>query len=140
MSADNGIFTATLTVADSLGAAGVDSLLVTVTNVAPSLAELPDVGVNLGEIVSFTSAFSDPGLLDTHTVTIEWQAGEMQVIELEAGVLEFSGSYLFEAPGTYPVAVSVNDKDEQPSRSDVVVQLLRIFCRWCLGKTWHRDI
>jgi hypothetical protein len=108
---DNGVFTATLTITDSLGAAGSDSLTVSVANVAPSLPALHDCIVGVGETVTFTTPFTDPGLLDTHAVAITWEAGQTQVLALDAGVLEFTASHSYGLVGVYPVTVSVTDDD-----------------------------
>jgi hypothetical protein len=75
------------------------------------LPALPGWHIRPGEVVTLTATLSDPGLLDTHSVTITWEADDVEVLDLGAGVLEFSASRAFPAPETYPVTVSVTDKD-----------------------------
>jgi len=135
--ADNGTFTVTLTVTDSLGAPGSDSLLVTVVNVAPSLPMLPNLTVLPGETVTLTVDFSDPGWLDTHTVMIEWLPGQTQVLDLAAGVLEFTASRAFSQEGNYLVTVTVIDKDGGSSSQSftVDVKYFRVFMPLVYVKT-----
>ena len=51
------------------------------------------------------------------------------MLDLGAGVLEFTGSYRYPAAGTYPVTVTVTDKDGgSSSRSFIVtVHPVRVF-------------
>src|SRR5262249_11420427 len=74
--ADNGVFTATLTVTDKDGAVGNDSLVVTVANVAPVVNGGPDQTASEGSTVPLASPkFNDKGTADTHTATIDWDDG-----------------------------------------------------------------
>jgi hypothetical protein len=108
---DNGIFTATLTITDSVGGVGSDSLVVTVTNVAPLLDPLSDLASPTGEQVDLSGSFSDPGVLDSHTVEITWEPGVTDSLSLAAGTLVFSASHTYLNAGVYPVTVEVIDKD-----------------------------
>ncbi len=69
--------------------------------------------------VSLSGHFTDPGTLDTHSVTINWGDGSANTtINLAAGVLNFSGishQYLDnpagQTSGSYTISVTVTDKD-----------------------------
>jgi hypothetical protein len=111
----HGSFTVTATVTDKDGDSGVGSTSVTVNNVAPVVDPItgpdPSPGVR-GETLSFSSRFTDPGTLDTHTVT--WNFGDGTGNVDESGAVPgapFTISHVFTASGTYTVTLSVMDND-----------------------------
>jgi uncharacterized delta-60 repeat protein len=108
---DDGIYTVTLAVTDTDGASGDDWLVVTAVNVAPVIAALPDLSLEVGEAFTLTVAFSDPGVLDTHTVVITWGDGISETVALAAGVLELSISHAYSGEGIYTASVTVSDLD-----------------------------
>ncbi len=67
--ADNGVFTATLTVLDDDGGMGSDSVTVTVLNVPPTITSTPATAVQEAVGLTYALAFTDPGLGDTHACT-----------------------------------------------------------------------
>ncbi len=119
--ADNGSFIVTLTITDALGAAGSDTLVVQVDNAAPVLAALEDQTVLAGESFTVTGQFSDPGVLDTHTVVIEWETGVTETLQLAAGVTGFTANHAYTAAGTYTATATVTDKDGDSSTQTFVV-------------------
>src|SRR5262249_56780354 len=94
---------------------------VTVRNVAPAVTSLTPDPAALDEngTTTVTGAFTDPGVLDTHTVVIRWGDGSPDTtLNLAAGVLTFSTGhrYLDDNPSGSPVdvntvTVTVTDKD-----------------------------
>jgi uncharacterized membrane protein len=102
--ADDGPYVVTLVVTDSVGQAASDTLLVTVTNVAPAVAAGPDQTADEGVPVNFNGSFTDPGILDTHT--IEWEFGDGGTA---AGTL--TPTHTFTDPGFYTVTLTVTDDD-----------------------------
>src|SRR5262249_18849571 len=71
---------------------------VTVNNVAPSnLVITPSLtNFNEGTTITLSGSFVDPGTLDTHTVTINWNDGSANtVLNLAAGVLTYSTTHLY---------------------------------------------
>ncbi len=112
--ADNGVFTITVSVSDG-NDIGTDEAIVTVANVAPSLTVGTDRSVNLGDSVSLDStSFTDPGMDDTHTASIDWGDGSA----IEAGTVTetngsgtVSGSHTYLGAGTFTVTVTVTDDD-----------------------------
>jgi hypothetical protein len=82
---NNGVFTVTLVVTDTLGAVGQDSLQINVTNVAPNLEPLADQEVKIFHLVDLPVVFTDPGWLDSHTVTVEWAPGVTGNADLAPG-------------------------------------------------------
>ena len=109
---DDGAFNATLIVTDTQGDSGEDSEQITVLNVAPTLDEIPDQDIYITDTLNLYLTFNDPGVLDTHTVTIEWSFGQVETFQLPAGVSELTVEHNFAAVGQYNVVVSVTDDDE----------------------------
>jgi len=109
--ADDGVYTATLTVDDGEGGVASDSLVVTVENVAPVLEPISDQSIIVGEVLTLTAAYSDPGILDTHRATIDWGDGYTATIDLDAGITGFNFAHAFNAASTYTVTVTLTDDD-----------------------------
>ena len=107
---DNGTFTVTLTVTGTYGV-GTDTLIVTVLNVDPILAPLPDQSVETDEVISFSVVYSDPGTLDTHTATVDWGDGTVEAGTVNAIAGTVSGSHAYTSPGEFIVTVTLSDDD-----------------------------
>ena len=106
---------------DDLGVSNVVFAPVTVKNVAPNNLLVNSVTLNENQGYTLNGSFSDPGVLDTHTVDIDWNGDGTidQTLNLAAGVLTFtanSPTYLDDSPSSTPmdvvfVNVYVTDKD-----------------------------
>ena len=102
-------------VTDPGGLFATDEATVTIDNADPVISDLtcPAMPVQLGTKVSTTAAFTDPGVLDTHTALWPWGNGETS----EGGVSEtggsgtVAGSHTYSTPGVYTVSLTVTDKD-----------------------------
>ncbi|NQW18543.1 MAG: hypothetical protein HQ478_13760, partial [Chloroflexi bacterium] len=131
--ADNGIYTVTVTVTDDDNAATSDTVVVTVTNVTPTMDAGVDQTTDEGSVVSLApSTFNDLGTADTHTATINW--GDGTTIDVGAiteapfgppgstagadGTVD--GSHIYADNGVYIVTVTVTD-DESAATSDTLV-------------------
>lgn len=128
--ADNGSYTATVTVTDGTGVYDQATATVTVANVAPVITGVSFTTdpVAVGTPVTITTTFTDAGTGDTHAgTTVTWDDGQLST----ATVTESSGSgtatatRTFTQAGVYVVTVTVTDDDggaaTQTSRQYVVV-------------------
>lgn len=109
--ADNGTYTVTLTVTDTEGGVGQDALIVTVENEAPKIAEYGDEVSYLGESMTITLSFTDPGLLDTHMVDIQWGDGISDSLDIEVGERQLTTSHIYQDKGLYTATISILDDD-----------------------------
>ncbi|MFC1951114.1 PKD domain-containing protein [Chloroflexota bacterium] len=113
--ADNGVYTATLTISDGKGGAGSDTLTVTVDNVAPAVDVPETITTQYSDPLELTGSFTDAGTKDVHTY--KWDI----VIDSETTItvwgntdyiinwLEWLADY--PAPGTYPATLTATDDD-----------------------------
>jgi PKD repeat protein len=121
--AKNGTYPVTVTLADKDGAAVTQSFTVEAVNVAPTnlIYSLSPTPVLEGQTIELSGSFTDPGLFDPHTVTVDWGDGSAPaVFTLLPGVTFFStrnvgGNFLTHTyaqnsgPGGYPLTVTVAD-------------------------------
>lgn len=136
---DNGDYTATLTVSDGINPPESSWARVTVNNVAPAIITLTlsPATIDENQSVTLSGSFTDPGILDTHEVVIDWGDGSNDRIELDANVLNFgpvSHTYLDDGP--YPgngtptdmndVQVIVTDKDNDSDNEDETVAVSNV--------------
>ncbi|HSM57591.1 MAG TPA: PKD domain-containing protein [Candidatus Sulfomarinibacteraceae bacterium] len=112
--ADDGDYLVTLTVTDDVGLSASDSLIVTVLNVAPTVDAGPDQTVDGGVPVHFEGSFTDPGVLDTHS--IEWDFGDGSGA---AGTL--TPVHVYDDAGVYTVTLTVTDDDGGVGSDTLVV-------------------
>jgi large repetitive protein len=119
--ADDEAYTITVTVTDDDGDTGSDTDTATITNVAPANINLTAAPATINENASITlsGSFTDPGVLDTHTVVINWGDGSSNTtLNLPAGVLEFETTHQYlddnptnTASDDHTIQVTVTDKD-----------------------------
>jgi PKD repeat protein len=108
--ADNGFYTVTFTVEDDDGGVGSDTTTVTVENAAPVVDAGPNRTTTEGVAVSITSTFTDAGVNDTHTATIDWGDGTA-ADTIDPAVSPLTGSHTYVDNGDYTVTVTVTDND-----------------------------
>ena len=115
---DDGLFEAEVRVSDEAGGVGRDTLLVTVSNVSPTVSidgvTLPPSGIIFAcDVVTITASFTDPGVLDSHTATVDWGDGTVGAgaVSQGAGTGTISGWHRYAEGGTFTVEVCGADDD-----------------------------
>jgi VCBS repeat-containing protein len=110
------------TMRDAAGLTSTATLTVAITgsNDAPSINVGPDQVVEAGETVTITGSFSDPDLLDTPTLVFD------SFFPISTSIIngQFSADFVFGAPGTYSVAMTVADNHGATAPAIVSVQVL----------------
>lgn len=125
--ADNGIYTANLTVTDETGSSVSDALTVTVNNVAPEVGKInsPVDSVQVGAPVTVNSTFTDAGVLDTHKAVWNWNGSLVSdgLVNESNGSGLVSGTNTYSSAGVYEVNLTVTDNDlgSNSSVSDDIV-------------------
>ena len=114
--ADNGTYTATLTVTDSNGAPTVETITLTVNNVAPTVNAGDDQTAIENQEIIFNGNYTDPGILDTHT--IEWDLGDGTVVENE-----LNPTHTYTTPGSYIATLTVTDSDGGTDSDTLEIQV-----------------
>ena len=112
---DEGKYVVTLQATDDSGFPGQASVTIsganvpptaTITDVSPSLVMVPQAAL------TFSGSFSDPGLLDSHTVTWEFGDGATSTTTIQAGEpTSFSEPHTYTKAGTYYADLKVTDDD-----------------------------
>jgi PKD repeat protein len=112
-----GSYVARLVVRDDDGGEGSDTLNVSITNVPPSVNAGPDVTVGPNEDVRFHGSFSDPGILDTHTLSWDFGDGSAASDTLEP-------VHRYTAFGVYTVTLTVTDNHGGVGRDTLIVRVV----------------
>jgi len=114
---ENGIYKVIVSVTDKDGGTGFVVRKITVNNVAPSFIANSTSMISPSVLI-MSSNFSDPGVLDTFSASIDWGDG---VITANALIVErmyatysygiASGSHRYENAGTFRATLTVMDDD-----------------------------
>jgi PKD repeat protein len=110
---DDGVYPIGLEVSDSELTDAATSQ-VTVNNLPPSVEAGPNQGAVVGNTVSLAPAtFTDAGVLDTHTATLDWGDGTVEAgtVTDNGGNGTVAGSHAYASDGAYTVTVTVTDDD-----------------------------
>ena len=127
---EDGHYPVTLIVENDAGLTGRAQTNVTISNVAPQVNAGPDTVLTEGQSLSLPPAgFSDPGLTDSHTATIDWGDGTIEagLVTEAGGSGSVAGSHLYpdNAPGSAPhtVRICVTDDEGDTGCDELTVQV-----------------
>jgi hypothetical protein len=110
---DSGAIPIGLRVTDAEGSEGFDAGTITVANVAPSLADLRANTFLAGETVTLSGEITDPGTLDTFTLTVDWGDGSaVDVFHYPAATSAFSETHTFLSGGASPFTIELDLEDD----------------------------
>jgi PKD repeat protein len=101
--AEDGVYTVTVTVSDGDGGTDSETGAITIANAAPVISSSTFGSGDEGDAIAFSVAFSDAGVLDTHTVA--WSFGDA------SSGSGSSPSHVYADDGSYTVTVTVTDDD-----------------------------
>lgn len=125
--ADDGDYLVEVCVEDDEGASNCGPFPIVVLNVAPTIVAGPSAIGYPGVAGLFElGTFSDPGVLDSHTATVDWgdfSAGSGEVEE-DDGQGEVRATHTYDLPGLYPVAVCVEDDDGGMDCDSLAIEVL----------------
>ncbi|HEX7937443.1 MAG TPA: DNA/RNA non-specific endonuclease, partial [Gemmatimonadaceae bacterium] len=117
--ANDGAYSATLTVTDAFGWPASTSGSVAIANVAPDIAAFAGATLLPGETYSASGSFADPGA-DVWTATADYGDGSgAQVLSLSSQ--SFALSHTYAAAGTFTVTISVSDGLATTTRTQTVL-------------------
>jgi PKD repeat protein len=97
---------------DDDGEAAIQTINITVNNVAPnitSISDLPADPVPVGSNVGLSATFTDPGLEDIHIASVDWGDGTNTSASINDRIL--TNSHTYSEAGVYTLTITVEDDD-----------------------------
>lgn len=100
---------------------------VTIDNVAPTLSNLVATSVNEDGLTILTGNISDPGILDTFTLAVDWGDNEVVTYTYPAGTTAFTETHIYTAgaetrqPASYTLSLTLTDDDTGQDTATVQV-------------------
>lgn len=110
---DDGENNFALTVKDDKSASSTASVSVRTRNVAPTVTA-SDSTAQADGATALSATFSDPGVLDTHSATVDWGDGtpvEPTAVTQGSGWGSVVAAHRYAQPGSYAAKVTVTDDD-----------------------------
>ena len=125
--AEDGTYTLSVTLNDNEGGETSDSILVTVTNLPPVVNAGSDQSVNVNDTIMVNASYSDAGIQDTHTATINWGDGNSEPVNATptgAGTGTVSAQHAYASTGNFTVEVCVTDSDNSTGCDTILVEVI----------------
>ena len=104
-----------LRVTDDDGGWDIDTCSVTINNVDPTITSLnlPIDPLEIGTAIDLSASFTDLGVLDTHTASINWGDGNVSsgTITGSGGSYTVTDSWTYGQAGVYTITLTIEDDD-----------------------------
>jgi Ca2+-binding RTX toxin-like protein len=132
---DNRDYMITVTVTDKDGDSDTATTIARISNAAPTITGLilSNTTVDEGELVVVSGIIADTGVVDTHTVVIDWGDGNTSVAMVDASTRTFTASYRYaddNPTGTpvddYMITATVTDKEGDSGSASTVVNITNV--------------
>jgi RHS repeat-associated protein len=100
-----------LTLVDTAGAMVTKQITVTINNLPPVVAAISDQNTSPNQTVTVSTPFTDAGVLDTHTATIDWGDGTTSpaTVSETGGSGTAGGSHTYSSAGVFNATLRVSD-------------------------------
>ena len=130
---DNGAYQVTLTVTDDDEGESTVIDTITVLNADPAAGDVTVAptftidGQSLigdSQAVTVSGSFTDPGALDTHTVSVNWGDGTTTDAAVDQAAGTYQASHTFAAGGHFTVVATVTDDDNDSDQADLTVNVV----------------
>ena len=103
-------YTVTVTLADDDTGTTTETISVLISNAAPVMEPIANQQTDEGQLITFgPTSFTDAGVLDTHTATVNWGDGNTTSATVDQNGNTVSGSHTFADNGAYVVSVTLAD-------------------------------
>ncbi|MEM9597651.1 MAG: PKD domain-containing protein [Acidobacteriota bacterium] len=123
--AEDGAYTADVCVTDDAGDIGCGRLPVSIANLPPAVTASTAPTQAPGVASAFELAtYADPGVLDTHTATVDWGDGAVESVAVEVtggGAGRIVAGHAYASLGTYAARVCVTDDEGAEACADLEV-------------------
>jgi len=125
--ADDGSYTATLTVSDAFGWQRTTSRTVAISNVAPSvsLSATTPLSILSGDAVSVAGSFTDPGSDAPWSSVLDWGTGTPTSATHSQSGASITGTRSYLAIGAHTIALTVTDDDGASGAQTLSVDVSR---------------
>ena len=115
---------------DAGGATATGTFSVTVANMAPAVtigSPISGKAFVTGATVSVSASFTDAGTADTHTCTISWGDGKIDVgtVSETGGAGSCTGSNIYRQAGNYTITVTVVDSSGAATSKTVSISVTK---------------
>jgi PKD repeat protein len=138
--ADNGTYAVCLTVTDPYGLSDTACTTADISNVAPDVnIDSPIDGAlfKVGVPVELSATFTDPGVQDTHTCSVDWDPDTTTGTVAESGGNgTCTDTYSYAAAGVYNIVVTLTDKDGDHDADTVMVVVYDPDAGFVTGGGW----
>ena len=122
---ENGSFVVSVTLTDDDGGADTDEFTLTVENAPPAVNAGPDASIFEGQTFTGSATYADPGVLDTHTRSIDYGDGTVVgAAAVSGGTIPLSHTYADN--GSFPVKVTVTDDEGASGDDTALVQVANV--------------